>query len=143
MSCTTGDAVAALNYGWNGAHGNPDLVPVTVGPQRGSSSAWLRVFKRRHATTNEPEGEGYDPLGGNVVVALYVKVAPDGKLVVPTAPWKLVLKDEYARYDSSYSAQTYPREVEVPVEQTASGCRIVLDGAKHHTPYYVVEFETR
>jgi hypothetical protein len=33
--------------------------------------------------------------------------------------------------------------VEVPVEQTASGCRITLDGAKHHTPYYVVESETR
>ena len=33
--------------------------------------------------------------------------------------------------------------VEVPVEQTADGCRIVLDGAKYRTPYYVVGFGTR
>jgi hypothetical protein len=33
--------------------------------------------------------------------------------------------------------------VDVPVEQTADGCRIVLDGAKHRTPYYAVGFGTR
>jgi hypothetical protein len=32
---------------------------------------------------------------------------------------------------------------EVPAEQTADGCRIVLDGMKYRTPYYVMEFETR
>jgi hypothetical protein len=30
----------------------------------------------------------------------------------------------------------------MPVEQTADGCRIMLDGVQHRTPYYVVEFET-
>jgi hypothetical protein len=30
--------------------------------------------------------------------------------------------------------------VEVQVEQTPDGCRIILDGAKYRTPYYVLEF---
>jgi hypothetical protein len=37
--------------------------------------------------------------------------------------------------------KTEPR-VEVPVKQTADGCRIVLDGSTYKTRYYVMEFET-
>jgi len=40
-----------------------------------------------------------------------------------------------------HGGRKHPTAVEVPVDQTDEGCRIVLDSLKYETPYYVVEFE--
>lgn len=104
-------------YGWMGLHRN-----------RADMGVWM--------TDELAKTLGADDFGDvESIVRLYElfqKQRPDIELVIFQSWPELPLQR---------GADGAP--VQLSTEPTADGCRIVFDGAKHRTPYYVVEFETR